>query len=144
VSAAGNKVLVLTFFEHLSAGRSAAAMELLDDEATWWVSGKPDHIPIGGSYTKATLPELMTKVYAAMGDKLAMTITAAVADGDTVVIEANPRGVSPVGRLYDNRNVFVMEVRGGKIKAVREYYDTMHTSEIFWETTYSRPGADSQ
>jgi len=135
-----NKDLVLNFFGHLSAGRGAAAIDLLDGEATWWVSGNPDHIPIGGTYTKATLPELTGKVHSAMkGGSLGMEITAVIADEDKVVVEANPHGVSPSGETYDNRNVFVIEVHGSKIHAIREYYDTMHTSEIFWGTSFTRP-----
>jgi ketosteroid isomerase-like protein len=54
-------------------------------------------------------------------------------------IEANPQGVSPSGEAYDNHNVFIVDLSEGKISAIREYYDTMHTSAVFFGTRYGRP-----
>jgi len=34
------------------------------------------------------------------------------------------------GKLYNNRYHFLIEIRDGKIQAVREYLDTMHANEV--------------
>ena len=139
MNAEDSKAVVLDFFDSLARGDGAQAMVLLDDDATWWVSGDPEHVPIAGTWTKGTFADLVTIIDEAMPETLSMTITWVTADVDRVVIEANPRGVSPSGEQYDNHNVFVVELHDGKINAIREYYDTMHTSAVFFGTRYSRP-----
>jgi ketosteroid isomerase-like protein len=143
VNASENKDLVLSFFTRLRAGKIDEALKLWDDEATWWVAGDPHHVAIGGTYTKANVLDLLRKVHAAMPSELALTITSVVADEHRVVIEANPHGTSPAGEIYDNRNVFVVDVSSGRIQAIREYYDTMHTSAVFFGTTYATPDPNS-
>ncbi|OZF42044.1 nuclear transport factor 2 family protein [Rhodococcus sp. 14-2470-1a] len=139
MDAAASKEVVLAFFNDMANGNGADAMALLDDRATWWVSGDPRHVPIAGTYTKDTFGDLMSIVDKAMPSKLSMTVTSVTADVDRVAIEANPQGVSPTGEKYNNSNVFIVELRDGKITSIREYYDTMHTSAVFFGTRYTRP-----
>ncbi|OHV55378.1 hypothetical protein BCD48_08870 [Pseudofrankia sp. BMG5.36] len=129
--------MVFSFFENLSVGRIKAAMDLMDEKATWLVSGKPEHIPLAGTYTKQKLVDLLGLVGTVMPAGIEMTITSGTAEGDRVVVEAEVRGVSPAGKTYDNRICFVVEVRGSTIQSVREYYDTIHTNDVLFDRTYS-------
>jgi uncharacterized protein len=45
--------------------------------------------------------------------------------------------VSPKGKVYDNRNFFAVVVRDGRITTVREYFDTIHTNEVLFDTIYA-------
>ncbi|SEO62309.1 nuclear transport factor 2 family protein [Trujillonella endophytica] len=124
--------VVLEFFGHLSAGRGREAMALFDDEGTWWVSGKPGVLPLSGTYGKRELSTIGTLVGAAMPGGIEMTITGTIAEDERVVAEATVYGTSPAGRVYDNRICFVAELRGGRIFALREYFDTIHTNDVLF------------
>lgn len=129
--------VVQDFFETLSTAGPGAALDLLDEDFAWRVSGKPEDIPIAGTYNKEQIVGLAGKVGAAMPDGIRMTITGITVEGDRAAVEAEVHGVSPTGKVYDNRNFFAVEVRDGKILAVREYYDTIHTNEVLFNNVYA-------
>ncbi|MBV1940447.1 nuclear transport factor 2 family protein [Streptomyces sp. BV286] len=137
MSATETRNVVLGFFKALSAGDLEAASDLLDEEFVWWVSGKPEYLPIAGTYNKAQVVALSSKVGAAMPDGIQMTITGSTVEGDRAAVEAEVYGVSPTGKVYDNRNFFAVEVRDGRIRAVREYFDTIHTNEVLFNNVYA-------
>ena len=140
MSATENKNVVLRFFESLSAGRLDAALDLMDENAMWWVSGNPEYIPLAGRYGKNEIVGMVAMVGAAMPNGIELTVTSSTAEDDRVAVEAEVRGVSPKGKVYDNRNFFAVEVRDGRIRSVREYFDTIHTNEVLFDTTYADEG----
>ncbi|KPI24435.1 protein of unknown function DUF1486 [Actinobacteria bacterium OK074] len=137
MSTAETRNVVLGFFDGLSTGRLEAALELLDEEFVWRVSGRPEYLPIAGTYGKEEVPALVAKVGAAMPDGIRMTVTGTTVEGDRAAVEAEVHGVSPAGKVYDNRNFFAVEVRDGRIRAVREYFDTIHTNEVLFDNVYA-------
>ena len=132
-----NKAMVLSFFENLSAGRLDAALDLMDDDAVWWVSGDREYIPLAGTYRKDELVGMVTMVGDAMPGGIRLTVTSSTAEDDLVAVETEVRGVSPKGKVYDNRNFFAVEVHDGRIRSVREYFDTIHTNEVLFDTAYT-------
>ncbi|OHV28727.1 MULTISPECIES: nuclear transport factor 2 family protein [Pseudofrankia] len=136
MSAAENKKVVLSFFANLSAGHLGAALGLLDEKATWRVSGKPEYIPLAGTYSKQEIAGLVAMVRKAMPGGIRLTVTGSIAEGDRVAVEAEVRGVSPAGKVYDNRIFFAVDVRDGTIRSIREYYDTIHTNEVLFGRIY--------
>jgi ketosteroid isomerase-like protein len=137
MGATENKTMVLSFFENLSAGRLQGALDLMDEDAVWWVSGNPDYLPLAGTYRKDDLVGMLTMVGTAMPNGIRLTVTSITAEDDRVAVETEVRGVSPTGKVYDNRNFFAVEVRDGRITAVREYFDTIHTNEVLFDTVYA-------
>ncbi|WP_319452190.1 MULTISPECIES: nuclear transport factor 2 family protein [unclassified Mycobacterium] len=140
MSADDNKKMVLSFFENLSAGRLDAALDLMDENAVWWVSGNPEYLPLAGTYRKDEIVGMVSMVGAAMPGGIRLTVTSSTAEDDRVAVETEVRGVSPKGKVYDNRNFFAVEVQNGRIRSVREYFDTIHTNEVLFDRTYSREG----
>ena len=59
-----------------------------------------------------------------------MTPKGLTAEGDRVAVEAESYGEMATGKIYNNLYHFLLEVRDGKIHAVREYLDTMHAKEV--------------
>jgi ketosteroid isomerase-like protein len=80
MNASDSRDVVLDFFDHLARGEGARAMALLNDDATWWVSGDPEHVPIAGTWTKGTFADLTTIINGAMPNTLSMTMTSVTAD----------------------------------------------------------------
>jgi ketosteroid isomerase-like protein len=142
MGATDNKQMVLSFFENLSAGRLDAALDLLDEDAVWWVSGNPDYLPLAGTYRKKELVGMVAMVGAAMPNGIRLTVTSSTAEDDRVAVEAHVEGVSPKGKVYDNRNFFAVEVHDDKIRSVREYFDTTHTNEVLFDNAYSGSASD--
>ena len=80
--------------------------------------------------TKAGIGEILNNLVPATKNGLSITPKAMVAEGDKVAVEAESYGEFPNGRVYNNEYHFLVVVRDGKISAVKEYLDTMHTAEI--------------
>ena len=130
MSAEANKQVVLSFFEHFSAGQVDAALALMADTATWWVAGNPDTFVLAGTKTKAQFAELVQGIGAAMPKGLRVTPKGLTVEGDRVAVEAESYGETATGKIYNNLYPFLFEVRDSKIQAVREYFDTMHAKEV--------------
>jgi ketosteroid isomerase-like protein len=59
-----------------------------------------------------------------------VTLTGSTAEGDRVAIEGVGKGRLRNGREYDNRYHFLVEVRDGRVAAVREYMDSQHVATV--------------
>ncbi|WP_329222766.1 nuclear transport factor 2 family protein [Streptomyces sp. NBC_01485] len=125
-----NTEVVLRFFENFSAGNAEAAFALLDEQAEWWITGRPDQFPLAGTYDKTRLLQMLGTVGQAMPNGVDLKVTSTTAQDDRVVVEAESRGVSATGRVYDNRIIYACQLRGDKILHVREYFDTIHAKDV--------------
>ncbi len=130
MSAEDNKKIVLSFFENFSSGKMEQALAMMADNATWSVMGKPDKFALAGTKTKAQFTELVKGIGAAMPKGLRVTPKGVTAEGDRVALEAESYGETANGKVYNNMYHFLIEVRGGKIQAVREYLDTIHAQDV--------------
>jgi hypothetical protein len=54
-----------------------------------------------------------------------------VSTGDTVMCESRGMGTLCDGRPYNNRYAWSIEVRDGKIFAIREYMDSHYVATLF-------------
>ena len=130
MSAEDNKKIVLSFFENLSSGKADAMLAMLADNATWTVMGRPDKFALAGTKTKAQFAELLKGIGSVMPKGLRVTPKALTAEGDRVAVEAESYGEHANGKIYNNMYHFLIEVRGDKIEAVREYLDTIHAQDV--------------
>ncbi|MGW2049894.1 nuclear transport factor 2 family protein [Streptomyces sp. NPDC001858] len=126
----GNTDVVLSFFESFNAGDAEAAFALLDDQAVWWVPGKPDRFPLAGDYDKRRLVQLLGAVGQTMPNGVELKVTSTTAQDDRVVVDAESHGVSAADKVYDQRIVYVFQLRDEKIVRVREYLDTIHAVDV--------------
>ena len=127
MSAEENKKIVLGFFENFTAGKAEEALGAMADTATWWVAG---NFPLAGTKTKKEFTELLKGMGEAMPEGLRLTPKGITAEGDRVAVEAESYGKHANGKIYQNQYHFLIEVRDGKIQAVREYLDTMHANDV--------------
>ncbi|MCB1747610.1 MAG: nuclear transport factor 2 family protein [Gammaproteobacteria bacterium] len=125
---AENKALVTRFWEAFSAGRIDEVLDMLADDATWWVGGST---ALSGTYTKPAFAELLGQVTGMMPEGVRVTPTQLTAEDDRVSVEAESYGPVNNGRVYQNVYHFMMVIRDGKIAAVREYLDTEHVTATF-------------
>lgn len=126
-----NKSLVRAYYEAVSAGRRDEATALLDDNATWWIAGKPEHFALAGqrslSNHQALLRERLAPV---LTTGVTIAIKGATAEGERVAVEIETEARTVDGRMYNNQLHMLFVVREGKIREVREYLDTQHAADL--------------
>lgn len=124
-----NKALVTEFMRVFSSGDVDALMEMMDDEATWWVAGT---IPLSGTKSKLEFKEMLAGIADTCKGPIQLTPKSLVAEGDRVAAETESYAELNNGRIYNNDYHFVFVVGDGKVHEVKEYLDTMHTNDVFF------------
>ncbi len=122
-----NKQTVIRFLELFSSGAVAETMAMFAEDATWWVAGT---MPISGTYDKAQFTALLEGVLVACTGPIVITPKEFTVQGERVAVEAESLTHTRNGRTYNNLYHFLIRVRDGKIAAVKEYLDTMHTNAV--------------
>ena len=126
-----NKATAAEFFARFSASDIPGALATMTDDATWLIPGKPELSPAAGLYQKDRITKLFYAMLKRLKSGLKMTPKGMVAEGDRVAVEVVSEGDLTNGRLYRQEYHMLMEFRGGKICAVREYLDTQHAHAVW-------------
>jgi ketosteroid isomerase-like protein len=126
------KAVAVRLFDLFSAGDAAAVLDLMTDDATWWLPGKTGQLPVTGERSKAQIGRLFQAMASQLEGPLKMTVKSAIAEGDRVALEVESLGQLKNGRTYNQEYHFLITVRDGKIRAVREYLDTLHAQSVWY------------
>jgi ketosteroid isomerase-like protein len=121
-----NKQLAREFFDHFSANKIVDVLDLMTDDATWWIAGKKEQLPAAGLYSKERIARLFYTMASQLPNGLKMTVKSLIADGNKVALEVESYGELKNGRIYNQEYHILMTLRDGKIGEVREYLDTQH------------------
>lgn len=127
-----NKTIAAEIFERFSASDIPGVLALLSDDATWWLSGKPNLLPSAGSYDKARIERLFERMLSRLERGLKMTVLSAIGEGDEVVLELESQGDLKNGRQYRQQYLIRLRMRDGKVVSVREYADTQHVFDVWF------------
>jgi ketosteroid isomerase-like protein len=128
-----NKQIAREFYARFSADDVGGALDLMSDDATWWLAGKRELFSVAGLHSKREIGELFGRMTARLKNGLALTVTGAIAEGDLVALEVESYGELTNGRLYSNEYHTLMRISDGKISQVREYSDTQHAHAVWLE-----------
>jgi ketosteroid isomerase-like protein len=128
------KALAEELFARLSASDIAGVMDLMAEDVTWRVAGKPHLFPVAGHYDKTQLRALLERMLARLENGLEMTVVSSIAEASSVAMEVESVGDLRNGRAYRQQYHFVITFRDGKVAVVREYLDTQHAHDV-----WSRP-----
>ena len=135
MSAAENRRLAEELFARLTAGDIPGALATLTDDATWLAAGRRELLPAAGTYSKEKLGRLFNAMLGQLRNGLKMTVKGMIAEDNRVALEAESYGELRNGRVYNQHYSFVIEFRGGRISAVREYLDTQHAHAVWYAKT---------
>ena len=142
IGTAGNKAAAAELCARFTANDIPGVLALMTDDATWWIPGKPGTHPSVGKLPKEQITRLFYRMQKGLKNGLKMTVKGLVAEGDTVALEAESYGELLNGRVYNQQYHLLLEFRGGKICAVREYLDTQHVLAVWFapeaEGTHAR------
>lgn len=125
-----NKNVVKRLFTAFGNADIAQIVDLLHDEATWWVSGS---LSISGAYTKAEMEKLLVGMHELVDGAIKLTPQGFTAEGNRVAVEAESMANTKSGRVYNNLYHFLFEIKDGKVFRVKEYMDPMHVHAVFFE-----------
>jgi ketosteroid isomerase-like protein len=126
-----NASVAAELFRRLDASDVSGAMELLADDAAWWIAGTPGCVPGAGEHTKPQMAKLLHAMLAQLRDGMRITVRGTTAQDDRVSVETEAAGTLLNGREYRQRQHFLVRVADGRIREVREYLDTDHTREVW-------------
>jgi uncharacterized protein len=123
--------LVLRFFATLSAGDLEGVRRMLHEQATW--EAKVRSVPGAGVHRgpAGIVDEFLKPIRGLFrpGDPKILVDTIA-SRGNFVMIESHSGGCLADGRPYENLYAWAVEVRDGKIWALREYFDSHYVMQL--------------
>jgi len=125
-----NKNLVRRFLSYFEKGGINELLDMMSNEATWWVNGKPHLFAFAGLKTKAEMRPALDDLFAFFNGGLKMELKSLIGEGDMVAVEARSDGVTKSGKHYQNEYHILFRLRNGEIVEVREYTDPMHAVEV--------------
>ena len=124
--------VAVNFFETLGTGDLEAIRAALHEEATWtpMVRGVPGEGEHKGR--KGIVDEFLAPVRGLFkpGDPK-VHIKTITSNGSLVMMETHGLGTLSDGRPYDNRYAWAVEVKDGKVFAIREYMDSLYVAGLF-------------
>ena len=127
-----HKKVVLRFFQAINQGNMEAAADTFAEDATFWVPGS---LPFSGTLRgrKAILEKnLIPSVKLSVPGTLKVEVTNIIAEGEYVAVEWITRRTTVSGRDYLNYFHGLFQVRGGEIRSLREYLDTLYAKEVLF------------
>lgn len=126
-----NKAVVRGYFDAVNKGHlTDDLLDHLTDDVTWWIQ---QAAPTAGLYEgKEGVKRLFSADTPIFSAPLKVDIWRMVAEGDTVVAEAEITTRNVNGTEYKNQYSFWMEIRDGKICRIREYLDTLYAQQILF------------
>ena len=117
--------IVLQFFATLDAGDLEGVRTLLHEEATW--TPQMRDVPGAGVHRgkRGIVDEFLAPVRGLFrpGDPKIFVDTI-VSRGSLVMLESHSGGCLADGRPYQNLYAWAVEVKDGRIHAIREYFDS--------------------
>jgi ketosteroid isomerase-like protein len=123
--------VVLLFLNTLSAGDLEGVRQLLHEEATWTPQMRA--VPGAGVHRGRTgiVDEFLKPIRGLFrpGDPQIIVDTIA-SKGSFVMVESHSGGCLADGRPYSNLYAWAVEVKDGRLFALREYFDSHYVMEL--------------
>ena len=115
------------YFDALANGDQTTIWNSWAEDGTCWYGGD---LPISGTWRgrDQVINGFLATAFAHLDPEkeVGVRVTNILGEGDQVVVEWDSWATGKTGRPYDQKNIGVFTVRGGKIVNMREYADTQH------------------
>jgi ketosteroid isomerase-like protein len=139
MSADANRSAVRDAFEAWQAG-TGPITDLFADDMVWRIEG---HSLASREY--ADKRAFVDEVLAPFGARFAageafrpVNIRCVVADGDTVVVVWDGRGVANDGKTYENSYAWIMRMRDGEVVDGTAFYDSLSFNDLWTRVAPTR------
>ena len=127
-----NKAVVQAYFDAVNKGHlTDDLLDFMTDDVTWWIQQAS---PSAGLYEgKTGVKRLFAIDIPIFSAPLEVRVLRMLGEGDLVAAEAEIRTRNKDGKVYLNQYTFWMQLRDGKICAVREYLDTLYAQQVLFD-----------
>lgn len=129
MKSAESRELVEQFLTVFSSGDIEKLLGMMTEDATWWVAGT---LQISKTYSREEFGELLKGLSELCVAPIKLTPIAFTCDGDRVAVEAESYADTKAGKTYNNFYHLLFVVKNGKVQRIKEYLDTMHTNDVFF------------
>lgn len=127
-ASARNKQAIKDYWTAILAGDMEAMLSFIHDDARLQTIGD---MPICGVRTKNEFIDAMLVMNRELDGPGKVHLGEIIAEGDVVVAEAEAFYKTKAGKDYNGQYVYIYYMRDGKIAALKEYADTLHSHEMF-------------
>jgi ketosteroid isomerase-like protein len=124
-----NRALVLNFYRLMSELQFDRMFDLMSEDATWTVAGRPETFAHAGSRSKTQRAEGFAEFVKGFVS-LEQTILSTTCEADRVAVEARTRCEARQGLVYENELLILLRCRNGKIVSIYEHVDQQTTLEF--------------
>ena len=130
MNSSDNKQAIVNAYAAMAAGNPAPYLDLLSDDISITMFG--DH-RFARTFKGRTdiYDNLFGPIREVLDGTIRMNVTNALAENDTVIVEARGEARTKDGRAYKNTYCFVFRFESGKIIEIREYMDTQLVKATF-------------
>ncbi len=130
MNSSDNKQAIVNAYAAMAAGNPAPYLDLLSDDISITMFG--DH-RFARTFKGRTdiYDNLFGPIREVLDGTIRMNVTNALAENDTVIVEARGEARTKDGRAYKNTYCFVFKFESGKIIESREYLDTQLVKATF-------------
>ena len=124
-----DKETVRRAFEAWAAG-TGSPFDLLRDDAQWTIVG---HSAAAGTYRNREdfMREVIRPFNARMRSHLKPTIRRIYADGDTVIVFFDAKGIARDGESYENTYTWYLTMREGRIAEAVAFFDSIVFDDLW-------------
>jgi ketosteroid isomerase-like protein len=135
-----NKAAVQARFDAWAAG-TGGPFDLLAEDATWTIVGRSD-----ASRTYRSREEFMGEVIRPFNARMRRGLKPAIrriyADGDTVIVFFDAKGVACDGEPYNNTYAWFLEMRDGKVVNASAFFDSIEFNDLWRRVAPSPPAGN--
>lgn len=125
-----NKELVLSFVEAMRTSDTAKLADMIHDDFSWWIIGKPDYLATAGEHDGDFFLGFFGGEPAFAADPK-FTVTSMIGEGNSVAAEAHLTATTAAGTAYDNHYHFLFTIKDSLVLRMNEYMDTHHAKVTF-------------
>ncbi|MBZ0253460.1 MAG: nuclear transport factor 2 family protein [Candidatus Methylomirabilis sp.] len=132
MGAAETRKVVTEYFDAINRGDFPALLGALAEDVTFWV---PPSLPDGALYRgKPAVTKLFEDSFALYGKDggMRVNVESLLCEGDEAACAFVISAVSAKGEPYENHYHFHFRLRGGKIAAIREHFDSLYAHRKLW------------
>jgi ketosteroid isomerase-like protein len=133
------KLALRRYVAAVQAGDVGAIRDLFAEDATWTLEA--GDLPISGTWEgrDAIIEDFLVKAMAYYEPgSVSLQITAMIAEDDRVALQWTSRARTRDGEPYENGCLAIFTVRDGRIRAVREYMDTLYAHDVAFSSRRER------
>ena len=127
-----NERLALDWFEKLSAGDFDSLRSMLHPEATWTVQVQGVQGAGAHKGPKGIIDDFLMPVRLGLFQKgdPKLPVSNVLSKGSLVCVETRGQGRMKNGKDYNNLYCWMLDIKDGKIFAIREYMDSYYVSTL--------------